>query len=172
MKRLFAVLMTASLFATLVAGCQAPARKPGPPPPPPPDTTPRSTPAPARKPAAVSPMPTTSRELHEIATKLAGEAAKVPGVKKATVVISGTMAYVGLDLNANVEAAETNAIKRDVADRVKKSDKRLTRVLVTSDADTVTRIDRVADSIAAGKPVAGLSREIAEIGRRINPKTK
>lgn len=180
MKRLLAILMSAILFSTLVVGCKAPAKKPEPTPPAPkaprttpaPKTAPRVTPVPARKPAAVSPMPTSSREMHKLATKLAGDAAKVPGVKKATVVLSGTVAYVGLDLKANVEAARTNTIKKDVADKVKKADKRLTSVIVTSDVDTVTRIKKVATGIGQGKPVTSFAREITEIGRRIAPKTK
>lgn len=172
MKRLLAILMSAVLLSTLVVGCKSPAKKPVPPPSPPPKTMPKVTPTPAKKPAAVSPMPTASPEMHKLATKLAADAAKVPGVKKATVVLSGTIAYVGLDLKPNIAAAKISTIKTDVADRVKKADKRLTSVIVTSDVDTVTRIKNVANGIAKGKPLSSFASQITEIGRRITPKTK
>lgn len=175
MRRLLAILLSLTLCATLTVGCKA-AKKPAPAPTPTPapKTAPKVVPkttTPAKKPVT-QPMPTTSAELHKLATKLAGEAAKVPGVKKATVVLSGTMAYVGLDLKANVEGSKTNTIKKDVADKVKKADKRLTNVYVSSDADTVTRIKKVAEGIGKGRPISAFSREMAELGRRIVPKTK
>lgn len=173
-KRSLAVLMAVMLSATLAAGCKQPAKKPVPPPKPAPKTAPsprttRVTPAPAKKPVAG--MPTSSAELHKLATKLAREASKVDGVKKATVVLSNTTAYVGLDLKANVEGSKTNTIKKQVADRIKKAEPRLTKVYVSTDVDTVARIKRVADGISKGKPISSFSREISEIGRRIVPKT-
>ncbi len=173
-KRILAVLMAVMLSATLAAGCRQPARKPAPPSSPAPKTAPsprttRVTPAPAKKP--LGGMPASSAELHKLATKLAGEAAKVNGVKKATVVLSNTTAYVGLDLKPNITGAKTNTIKKDVGTRVKKADKRLTKVYVSTDVDTVTRIKRVADGIAKGKPISSFSRELSEIARRIVPKT-
>ncbi len=161
LKRLLSLLLTLTLCITCTAGC-TPAKKPLPPAP---RTAPR-TPAPG-----VSRMPTTSPELNRIATKLAAEADKVPGVKKATVVLSGNMAYVGLDLQADIEAGRTNAVKRDVAVRVKNADKRLTNVYVSTDADIVTRIKRVSEGIRKGQPVSSFDRELTEIGRRIVPRT-
>ncbi len=163
MKRLLAVLLTLTL-AFAVAGCK-PAKKPLPPAP---RTAPKT--APQGKTPTASRMPTSSAELHKLATKLAGDAKKVPGVKKATVVLSGNMAYVGLDLQAGVEAGKTNTIKKDVADRVKKADKRLTSVYVSTNPDLVTRIKKVAEGVKKGKPISSLDREISEIGRRIVPK--
>ena len=114
-------------------------------------------------------MPTSSKEMHKLATKLAAEAAKVNGVQKATVVLSKTMAYVGIDLKANIEASKTKSIKKEVAAKVKNADKRLTKVYVSADADVVTRIKKIAKGIEQGKPISSFTREIAEIGRRIAP---
>lgn len=164
MKKIVSFFLTALLCSTLVVGC-TPAKKPAPAPENRPNRT-APAPTPAKKPA---PMPTSSREMHKLATKLAAEAAKVNGVKEATVVLSNTMAYVGIDLQANIEAGKTNSIKKEVADRVKNADKRLTRVYVSSDTDVVTRIKKVAKGIEQGKPFSSFTREIAEIGRRIAP---
>lgn len=164
MKRLLAVVFSVVLFATLGVGC-TPAKKPAPAPAPRTAPAPRITPAPAKKPA----MPTTSADMHKLATKLASEAAKVPGVKKATVALSGTDAYVGLDLKSGVTGKKTDAVKKDVVNRVKKADKRLTNVYVSTDIDTVTRIKKVANGIGQGKPLSSFANELAEIGRRIVP---
>lgn len=171
MKRLLAILLSVALFVTVGVGC-TPAKKPAPPPAPTPTpTTPKVVP----KPKAVTPlkktvgMPTTSAEMHKVATKLSDEAAKAPGVKKAAVALSGTDAYVGLDLKPGVTGKKTDAVKKDVVNRVKKADKRLTNVYVSTDIDTVTRIKRVAQGIAQGKPLTGFTNELAEIGRRIVP---
>uniref|UniRef100_A0A7C2I3S3 YhcN/YlaJ family sporulation lipoprotein n=1 Tax=Ammonifex degensii TaxID=42838 RepID=A0A7C2I3S3_9THEO len=159
---IIALLVLASL--SWAGGCRAPARKPAPPPASP---TQPVTPAPARK-----PLPTDPRELSRLATRLAGEAAKVPGVRKATVVLVGSTAYVGLNLKAGLERGETTRVQQQVADRVKKAEPRIRRVMVTTDADTFTRIKRVQDGIAKGRPVSAFTREIQELNRRMTPATR
>lgn len=156
----FLLLVTLLLIfaASTLSGCAA--RKPAPAP---------SPPASPEAPAARKPLPTDPRESSRLATRLAREAASVPGVNKATVVLSGGTAYVGLDLKAGTEKSRTDAIKRDVATRVRKAEPRLTRVMVTTDADTVTRLKRVASGLAAGKPISSFASEMREINRRMTP---
>ncbi|NYE58358.1 YhcN/YlaJ family sporulation lipoprotein [Carboxydothermus ferrireducens] len=134
---------------------------------------------PARKPAPTVPpggspttLPTNQTELNKIAKKIAREAAKTEKVKKATAVITGSTAYVGLDLVAGVEKSETDKIKEEAANRVKSAEPRLKRVYVTTDADTVTRIRHVAEGLAKGRPLSSLMRELDEIKRRMVPKRK
>ncbi|MEW6171934.1 MAG: YhcN/YlaJ family sporulation lipoprotein [Bacillota bacterium] len=155
------LLLAANLC--LAAGCSV-QRKPMPSP-----TTPSTptTPAPARK-----PLPTDPKEQSRLASRLASEASRVSGVNKATVFLTGSTAYVGLNLKAGVEHGQTDRIKRQVADRLKKMEPRLTRVMVTTDTDTFTRIKRVQDGIAKGRPVSAFSKEISEINRRMTPTTR
>lgn len=125
-------------------------------------------------PAAPSqqPMPTDSGEMNNISQKISSAAMKVRGVNTATTVIAGTIAYVGVDQKAGTEQGETDRIKREVSDEAKKAEPRLTAVYVSSDADTVTRIRRVAEGIASGQPVSAFDREIAEIVKRMDPTSK
>jgi len=166
LKRLLAILSALVFFVTLGAGC-TPERKPAP--------TPRPDPKIVSEPKDSTPlnrnrgMPTTSAEMNRLAVKLADEAVTVQGVKQASVAISGTNAYVGLDLKAETDGKETANIKKAVADRLENSDNRLTDVYVSTDADTVTRIRKVAQGIEQGKPLTSFSAELAEIGRRIIP---
>jgi YhcN/YlaJ family sporulation lipoprotein len=151
----------------LFAGC-APARRPAPPNPP--NTQDQVNPKNNPRPESV--FPADAREANRIAEKLADEAAKVEGVNSATVVLSRNTVIVGLDLKANLEADKTNAIKREVINRIKKADKRAKKVIVTTDADTVARIKKVAKGIAEGRPVSEFAKELAEITRRITPAVK
>lgn len=164
LKKPYLAIVTLLILAALFCSGCSPARKPTPSP-----ATPTRpiTPAPARK-----PLPTDPRELGRVASRLAGEAAKVPGVNKATVVIVGSTAYVGINLNADVERRETTRIRQRVADRLRKTEPRLRRVMVTADADTFARIKRVQEGIAKGKPVSAFTREIQEINRRMSPMTR
>ncbi len=177
MKRFLALVLSLALMAVLSLGCRQPARKPVPPAPTP---APRTvTPAPGvltptpgtPTPGSAARMPTTSADVHSLAAKLAAEAKKVPGVRGASVALSKTTAYVGIDLDPKIEAGQTNTVKRDVAARLKKADKRLTNVYVTADVGLVTRIKNVAEGISKGKPLSTFDRELMEIGRRLNPKT-
>lgn len=159
---LIGVLLT--LLVTAFAGCSA-ARKPGSPatPTPPGQTapgTPRST-APAADPRV------SARE----AARLADVASKVPGVRKAYVVLSGTTAYVGLDLKPG-EEPRSKTIQKDVASRVKRADARIRRVMVTTDPDLVTRIKRVSNGIAAGRPISAFTREMSELNKRLTPTSR
>ncbi len=116
-----------------------------------------------------SPMPTSPDQVNKIAEDLSGVAARVPGVNSATVVITGTTAYVGVDQKAGLEQSETDRIKQDTTDEVKKAEPRLTMVFVSSDPDIVTRLRRVADGVAAGQPVSSFADELNEIARRLSP---
>lgn len=162
MKKIYSILLALSiLIFCSTAGC-TPAKKPTPTVPPA-KTTPTT---PARKPA------TTMTAEQKMANRVATDVKKVSGVKKATVVVSGRTAYIGLTLEPSVEKTKTTTIKNDVSRRAKAIEPGLATVHVTSEPDLVTRLDKIAASIKEGKPVSGFTSELTEIGRRIAPKTK
>lgn len=154
LKKIFAVILSLVMFSTLTIGCQ-PAKKPD-----------RPDRIPPRNDRNVGDI---DNKQDRRAENLAKEATKVKGVKKAAIVISGNIAYVGIDLQPNIKRQDTEAAKEAVADRVENTDKRITRAYVTSDVGLVTRIRRVADGIADGKPISSFADEIREIGERIAP---
>jgi YhcN/YlaJ family sporulation lipoprotein len=150
--------------AAMVTGCNA-AKKP------------EAQNPPTQQPAAPAvpnqqPMPTDGAELSNIANQISSAAMKVRGVNNATTVIAGSVAYVGVDQKAGTEMGETDRIKREVSDEARKVEPRLTAVYVSSDADTVTRIRKVAEGIAAGQPLSTFDREIAEIVKRMSPTSR
>ncbi len=148
----------------LAAGCAA-LQKPAPQNPPG-DQVPETA-APSQE-----PMPTDPAEVDKITSKLTETVAGIPGVNGSTVVLSGTTAYVGVDEKAGLEKGETDRIKRDVSNEVKKAEPRLAAVYVSSDPDMTTRLRKIADGVAAGQPVSSFDNELAEIAKRLSPTSR
>ncbi|MGE5543884.1 MAG: YhcN/YlaJ family sporulation lipoprotein, partial [Bacillota bacterium] len=62
--------------------------------------------------------------------------------------------------------------KKEVTNKLDKADKRVTRVLVTTNPDLVRRIEDIARGVLAGKPVQSFAKEITEVTKRIAPTIK
>jgi YhcN/YlaJ family sporulation lipoprotein len=90
-------------------------------------------------------------------------------VKDVTVVVNGSTAYIGIDMDAKLQGRLTDTLKQKVIDRAKEVDKMLTRVYVSADSDTVTRLEELAEDIEDGKPISGIIRQIDEMFRRPAP---
>lgn len=133
---------------------------PAPKPTPSPNTTPPATPKPAPKPGA--PADNSNK-------KLADAAKRVKGVKSATVIVQGTTATVGIETDSNIEGKKTDELKNKVTQEVKKADKTLKKVQVTTDPNIISRIKKVAQGIEKGRPISEFAKEVEEIGRRITP---
>ena len=166
-------------FSLAIGGC-AINRKPAPPQKknqgtetPAPSPSPDPTPSPSRKPA---PTPTPARrpdmQADTQAAKLAKTAEKVDGVKSATVVITGSTAMVGLETDPDIEKEKTDKIKNKVAEQIKKTDNSIRNVSITTDPNLIARLDKIAQGIRNGKPISSFADELAEITRRMTPKTK
>lgn len=155
-----AVLMAAVFVFLAVTGCAA-LRRPAPP-----------EQVPGAPPGARQALPTDPRESAQLADKLAKEAADTPRVNRATVVLAGTTVYLGLNIDDEVERERTEAVKRDAGRRVQKAEPRIERVMVTTDVDTVTRLENIAEGIRRGEPVSAFTRELGEIDRRATPVTE
>ena len=158
-NKLILLPMTVLLGASLVFGGCTAAKKP--------QTPQQTTPAPQ----ATTPTTPTSKYPREVADRAVSEANKVQGVRGSTAVISGKNIYVGLDLNANLEKNKSVAVEKEVLNSVKKAEPNYT-VIVSSDVDTVTRIKKVSQGVAAGKPIESFTKEMQDIGNRIKPKTQ
>jgi len=177
----FLVWLLVLLTMALLAGCRAPARKPLPSPAPntptpsenapSPAPTPRTTPAPA---PARQPMPTQPADVARLQDKLAAEAEKVPGVRRAWVALTGTTALVGAELKSDVPRGQGDAagVKNEIATRLRRAEPRLTGVAVATDAASVARIRKIAEGIRAGKPVSTFTRDLNDLMRKMAPGVK
>jgi YhcN/YlaJ family sporulation lipoprotein len=123
-------------------------------------------------PEARQALPNDPREAGRLADRLAKTAAETPGVNRATVVLAGNTAYIGLNLEEGIEGRRTDEVKEQAAKRVQQQERRIERVMVTTDMDTFARLDRIAAGIRRGEPVSAFQREFAEINRRSTPITR
>jgi YhcN/YlaJ family sporulation lipoprotein len=147
-------------FSLLLAGCQT-SQKP---------TTPQPNPQTTQKTYMTSPdksMTSTTAETRQIAMK----AEKADGVRDATALVAGKSMYIGLALEADLGQDKADMTENSVLNNVKNMDPSY-KIMVSSDIDTVTRIKRVAQGIAAGRPLTSFSNEIKDIGTRMTPKSK
>ncbi|MBO8129369.1 MAG: YhcN/YlaJ family sporulation lipoprotein [Peptococcaceae bacterium] len=157
-KKITALMLAVFLTLLLAAGCTSAARKPGPTPP-----------GPAESPRTRDVLPTDPREANRLAERMADRATDVTGVRKATVVLSGTTAYVGLDLEPGVEGTRVKKVEKEVAGKVRKTDRRVDRVMVTTDPNTISRLKRISAGLAEGRPLSAFTKELKELNSRMTP---
>lgn len=96
--------------------------------------------------------------------------AALSGINDSTVIINGTTAVVGVDINKNAQGNLTNNLKKKVENTVKASDKNIKNVVVTADPDLFERLQKIGQDIRNGRPLTGLGNEMQEIIRRVSPK--
>ncbi|MDX9871531.1 MAG: YhcN/YlaJ family sporulation lipoprotein [Clostridia bacterium] len=168
MAGLVAVLLLLSIFAFPACNMQ---RRPGP-----------TNPPPSRE-VVPEVMPNTDQfnndnmnnrmnQDNALAEQLASKVRTIEEVNKATVVVNGNQAWVGVDLKAGAGARLTEKLKTKIMEMVKVQSNQISTVYVTADADVVTRLKNIADDIAAGKPVSGFRDELNDITTRIMPKVQ
>lgn len=144
----------------------SPARRPGPvepsPTPTPSPTQPSPTPGPQNTPTDLN-----SESLR--AQALARQISKLQAVDAATVVLADNNAWVGINLAPNGENQLTDSLQEEITAIVKRSDRDIDRVYVTSDVKMVSRLKSIARDIAGGKPVTGFKQDLNEMRKTILP---
>ncbi|AEM79019.1 sporulation lipoprotein, YhcN/YlaJ family [Thermoanaerobacter thermohydrosulfuricus] len=177
-KSIITIMLIGIMIMVSMAGCKTATKKPTPARYTPAPT--RTTPAPSKTaPGYTTPAPTTPTPAPTAvrkptpesvrASKIASNVAKIPEVNKATVVISGTNAIVGVDMKARVQGAHETDVKKKIEKTVKDTDKSIKRVYITADPDLYKRIDNIAKGISEGRPVSEFAKQISEIIKRITP---
>lgn len=178
-RQLFIILIVSLLASSLAVGCLSQRR-------PVPDVTPtpQQRPAPGTTPAPDSspaPLPSTpgGSVNREPAADSMGDSKRartledriedLDDVRNARVIVSGSTAYVGVDIDAKLQGKMTDQLKERVIERAKQSDKALTMVYVSADADTMTRLKNYARDIEDGKPISGIIQQVDEMFRRPAP---
>lgn len=153
------ILISATVFLTMVAGC-TPARKPEPlPPNPPPDRPPVYTP-PATPYMRPTPTPEDSDRLNMM---LIRRVSSLPGVRNSSVVVVGNTAYVGVETTADTGAAQIRDLKKALPGAVKSFEPRVHAVMLTFRPDTKRLISKVSDDVAQGRPANVYASDLREI---------
>lgn len=93
---------------------------------------------------------------------------RIQGVERASVLVAGKTALVGIDLKSNITGSMIDSIKFSVKEAVERSGNGY-RAVVSADLDTVTRARSLIRDVQSGKPVEGISNEIADIVSRLIP---
>lgn len=104
----------------------------------------------------------------EIAEHLVNIASRVPKVNDATAVVIGNYAFVGIDVDGNLERSEVGMIKYSVAESLKK-DPYGAQAVVVADPDLTARLKEIGEDIKNGKPLQGIFNELADISGRLMP---
>ncbi len=153
-KGIAAVTTLLVILVIGASGCK-PARKILPPPGP----APRMAPAPqtSRNPAI------TAEENNGLNNKLTNAVKRLRNVRKASVLVIGTSAYVGLDVSPGTTKARLEALRWEAATAVKRTDPRIRNVWTATHAKTFHRIERVRADIRAGKPSSTYANEVTAI---------
>lgn len=94
---------------------------------------------------------------NEKAKSIANSILKTPGVNKTVVVISGTTALIGLDVNKNINTE--NNYKHISTQKVSEIDGNITKIEVTTDSSMYKRISKLNEDITNGKPLSGAIEE-------------
>lgn len=186
MRKNIWVLLLVAIFISAVWGCGGEAAKPN---------QPNNKITQNKGTAPVTPQPNTERVM---ADRLANIATQVEGVKAATVVVNRNAndmgnnndtlgngnnanntttnnnytAMVGIELNSDIKGTASDNVKKQVADKIKASEKNVSKVLVTTDPNLITRLKDIASGVINGRPISSFATEIEELARRIAPTMK
>lgn len=147
-KRYFICLVGVVVMALLVGVACAPAQKPTPQAP---DMEPRTyenqapVPAPPQTPTPGTPTdpvrPTT------LADSIADDVADMEGVKSAYVFVVARTAFVGVNLDQEMDDTKVETLKKQIVDKIKRDrvDDRVTQVMISADPDLVEQIRDIAE---------------------------
>ncbi|MBB5323825.1 YhcN/YlaJ family sporulation lipoprotein [Anoxybacillus tepidamans] len=104
----------------------------------------------------------------QIARHLANLADRVPNVEKATALVVGKYAIVGIDVNDKIDSSRVGTVKYSVAESLQK-DPYGANAIIIADPDLYTRLQNIVRQVDNGRPVQAFMNEIADIVGRVMP---
>lgn len=110
-----------------------------------------------------------SSNLSQRATQIAKDINSIDGVEKATVIITGETALIGLNLTNNLNDEQISNIKKSAENKAKTSNNGIKNAAVTASPEIVQRITNLANDIKEGKPISGLADELGNLIKRVTP---
>ncbi len=111
----------------------------------------------------------TPAEAQQAAKRISDEVVKLSEIDKATTVVMGNSALVGVNFTAQYKGEMTTRIKDMVNDRAKKAVPVIQSVAVTADPDLLKRIQAMATDVTGGQET-DISAQFSEIFTRIMPR--
>ncbi|WP_442599356.1 YhcN/YlaJ family sporulation lipoprotein [Neobacillus sp. D3-1R] len=104
----------------------------------------------------------------QIAQHLVQLTTSLPNVEDASAVVLGNFAFVGIDVDSNIERSQVGSIKYSVAESLKK-DPYGAKAVVIADPDITARLKEITQDINNGEPIRGIMNELADIAGRLMP---
>lgn len=104
-----------------------------------------------------------------VAKKVSDEVQRLSEIEKATTLVVGDTALIGVQFDAQYKGEMTTRIKDMVANRAKAADKRIQNVSVTADPDLLTRVQDLGRKLDGGSVLSDITTEFTEIVNRIAP---
>lgn len=104
----------------------------------------------------------------QIAKHLVDLTVSLPNVEDATAVVLGRFAFVGIDVDSNIDRSQVGSIKYSVAESLK-NDPHGANAVVIADPDIAARLKEISKDIENGEPIQGIMNELADISGRLMP---
>lgn len=112
-------------------------------------------------------------DVNRQAQNIADQLTDMEPIERATVVISGNTALVGIDIVDNYyKYDEEEYLKDDLVNRIKTMAPGIINVAITESPDLFQRINNLSRSMANGRMVQGLTNEFTELVNKITPSTR
>ncbi|MBZ4644963.1 MAG: hypothetical protein PWR27_621 [Petroclostridium sp.] len=112
-------------------------------------------------------------DANRTAQYIANQLSAMEPIERATVVISGNTALVGIDIVDNYyKYDEEEYLKDDLVQKVKNMAPGVTNVAITESPDLYQRISNLSRDMANGRVIQGLTNEFTEIVNRIRPSVR
>ena len=103
------------------------------------------------------------------AKQMASMIAALPEIEKATVLLTGNTALVGIHISQTLSNDQLDALKEKIQNQIQKEQPHIRHVSVTHSPELVGRMTVIAEDIMEGRPIQGLADEIGVILRRATP---
>lgn len=110
-----------------------------------------------------------TEEAMAAAKRVSDEVIKLSEVDKATTVVMGNSALIGVTFTEQYKGEMTTRIKDMVSERAKKAAPAIQRVAVTADPDLITRIQAIMTKVQGGANASEIGTEFSEIVNRVAP---
>lgn len=110
-----------------------------------------------------------SNAMNKDASKIAKKITDLNEVNKASVLISGDEAVIGVNLRGNTQGTMTNALREKIEKMVKKEDSSVNKISITTDPSIVTRINTMATDVDGGNMIDNFADEVRDLIRKITP---
>ena len=129
-------------------------------------------PAPEMPGATVGPEATGAMSMGDAtaaAKRVSEEVVKLSEVDKATTVVMGNTALIGVSFATQYRGEMTARIKDMVEERAQKAAPGIQRISVTADPDLITRIQTIFTKVQSGAGATEIGSEFSEIVNRVVP---